>query len=449
MKQLYGGEDMVDQGPRTLDQVIIEQHKKKLPPLLTMSAAKTSEEEIGEWLQSISENTGSSAKELDKHNDRERRKGVMGLITGMGSGIWSMLKMGGGLLKSLLGLGAGGWLSTAIKGLFAAGGPILAGLTSSAFLGPLSAAIGGAAVGTWLNNNVIKPYIMEPFYEIQSKLQQEGNAENSAMSEKLMNQARGNTATGEESYQAKIVAGARTGLQTQEGLIAPDHAASKVMSAQSKFMDKNRSRYAQFDGDEITKARERWKRTWGYTMWYRWKSTGADPEKFGTKKEAAFLKYLEKVGTKNKDLAGSIASHEAEIYKSKNLPGKAGYAARKYGTEAKMWIAESGKYAIDQGGQLVEKATGKIIQGADLAKMQVSELLTSSRLLGQELKKRGVDQLKGLKELGDQVESNLSQVKNEMNHQVSNATSIFNSGADKAGSLMDELSQRVATGAFP
>ncbi|MBY9000799.1 MAG: hypothetical protein KGD64_07800 [Candidatus Heimdallarchaeota archaeon] len=426
-------------------QLAIDQHKKKVPPIITVSQ---SEARIGEWLKQINENTGTTADELDKHNDRERRKGVMGLITGMGSSIWGMLKMGGGFLKDLLGFGAGGFIATGIKGLFAAGGPILAGLTSSAFLGPLAAALGGVAIGTWINKYIIDPYVTGPYFDKHEEWQQQGIKDRNTFRQKHSDAATGKTATGMKSYESKIALKASSQLVTQKTLLGTQLSAEAIKAAQEKFINKNKSRYAQYTPEEIAKARTRWRHSFDYYNRYYFKLDPADPDQFGTWKEAAFLKYLEKVGTKNKDLAGSVSSHTASIQRA-SMGSQAQNAVEKYGDKAKMWIAESGKYAIDQGGQLVEKATGKVIQGADLAKMQVSELLVSSKLLGGELKKRGIDQLKGMKDLGEQVESNLSQVTNVISNQVSNATKIFNSdGGRWSQSYMDEMNQRVSTGNF-
>jgi hypothetical protein len=429
-------------------QLAYDQHKKKVPPIITVSQ---SEARIGEWLKEITENTGSTANELDKHNDRERRKGLMGLIMGAGSSIWGMLKMGGGFLKDLLGFGAGGFIATGIKSLFAAGGPILAGLTSSAFLGPLAAAIGGVAVGSWINKYIIEPHVTGPYFDKHEKWQQEGMSERSEISKLNLSDALGKTATGEASYQSKIAGTVSTQLSTQKGLLGIHLSAEKIKAAQERFIRKNKARYAQYTPDELSSMRTKWSHTWDYYNKYWKKIDPVNPDQFGTWKEAAFLKYLEKVGTKNKDLEGSVASHNAAIAQAQrgSVGSKAATTVKKYGDKAKMWIAESGKYAIDQGGQLIEKATGKVIQGADIAKMQVSELLTSSRLLGQELKNRGVDQLKGMKDLGNQVESNLSQMSNTVNQQISNVSNMF---GDKSGwtnySFMDEMSQRVATGNF-
>jgi hypothetical protein len=427
-------------------QLAIDQHKKKVPPIITVSQ---SEARIGEWLREINENTGSTANELDKHNDRERRKGVMGLITGMGSGIFSMLKMGGGFLKSLLGFGAGGFLSTAIKGLFAAGGPILSGLMSSAFTGPLVAALGGVAVGTLINKMLIAP-MRDALWSKWDKKGRKAQTEIGTESSAAQKRARGETATGKEAFLGKVENRALGSLviAARQKSLGTDGRMSEINQGQMDHVQKNLAEYGKYDPDLIKAYRKQWLEGEGKS--YPSRRFWTDPKRYGATREMYFFNWMRR-NAKLADTSKLIKDHQAQIEaaKAKGVGAKALNAAQQYGDKAKAWIAESGKYAIDQGGQLVEKATGKVIQGADLAKMQVSELLVSSKLLGGELKKRGIDQLKGMKELGESVESNLSQVTNVISNQVSNVSNML--GDKSSGwnaSYLDEMNQRVSTGNF-
>lgn len=509
MKELYGDEYATT---NPMLDFIRDQKKKKAPPLLVTIDAGKAQEEAAQEMEETSEGIWEVAKIQKKKWLWEKVQAAKGGIKSVFSWIFKMLMMGGGFIKSLLGFGTGGWMSglfkkgglisAGIKGLFAAGGPILSSITSSAFLGPLAAALGGVAIGTWVNNHIIEPYITGPYFDKHKNWQQEGMKERDRNRKQNLDAALGKTATGTALYEGKMAGSVASGLEMQKTLIGPHLSAEKIKASQEKFIDQNIKRYSQFTPEEVESRRKRWRWSGNYLDKYWRKVNRMDPDKYGTSKEKAFLKYLEATGTKNKDLEGSIRRHEEDVIKNMSITEKADYMYRKHGVKgakkwaigkgkyikdqagrfiekatgriiegkelaalkaqellasgtllgqttaanAKKWIAEKGKYAVDQAGQIVEKATGRVIQGKELAQMQAQELLTSGKLVGQELKKRGLEQVEGLKGLGDQLQQNITQVRNDINQQISNVTRIFNSGNQR--SMMDEMSQRVATGNF-
>jgi len=362
--------------------------------------------------------------------------------------IWKILLMGGSWIKNLLGLGTGGWLLTAVKGL---GSVFGASLASAGIMGPIVAAIGaaliGASIGTFIDKWILKPYVTGPYYERMNKAQQKGIKKRGKLRGQNLSDALGQTATGKETYESKVALKTSTQLKAQKTILGTTHlAAEAIRAAQDEFIRKNKSKYAEYTPEEIAKARERWRHTWDYWNKYKFKLDRSDPEKFGTWKEAAFFKYLQKVGTKNKNLTGAIKEHELKVWNSKSAGEKAGYAARRAITEGGMtFLAERGKYALTQAGQWIVKATGKIVDAKEIAKMEASDILASSRLLKEELKKRGMDQKGNLEELSDRLQQSVSKFSNTVDTKISQVTEIIN---PSQGNIMGEMELRIATGNF-
>jgi hypothetical protein len=445
-------------------QTIQEQHKKRLPPLITISAGKAQEKAAAE-VEQTREGIEEIAKVQKKKWLWEKMQAAKGGIKSVFSWIFRMLMMGGGLIKSLFGFGAGGVMSALFSKTGPIGmgvaklmaGPVMTGikvigayLATTAFLGPILAlittALTAVGVGSLINKYLVKP-LVDANFKKQDEVNKKGMKDNAAIMKKQMSDARGTTATGKDTYDAKISTAASATVKGQGTWFGTSLSHGAIRAAQNKFIVENRAKYSEYDEEEIIKARNRWRRSGKYWLEWKWTTaSGANASQFGEEKEAAFLKYLQNVGTKNKDLAGSIKAHEKQIMQSRSIGGKAEYFGRKHAPKATSWIIDKGKYAIDKAGQLIEKVTGRVIQGKELAEMQAQELLTSGKLVGQEIKKRGLEQVEGLKGLGDQLQQNINQVRNDINQQVSNVTRIFNSG--NQGSMMDEMAQRVATGNF-
>ena len=460
LKQLRGGEYGTESGVGIVEAVLTEfarnQRSGKNPPLQISYTPELQDqwEEAAESMKETKEGVWESADELDKANKREKRKGIMGFFSMIGGGIGNLFSGAGGFIKNLLGLGKGGWLMTSIAALFGKGGLIATALMttlgSAWFWGPIGAGLAGAGIGTAINKLIIKPYITDPWFkrvdEANKKAHQEGNARN----KKLVSDARGQTATGAETYQARVAAKTGTMVGAQQTLIGQSLDSGAISNAQRKYIEQNKEAYSKYDLDEIEKARTRWKHSIGYLAYYRWKSQSGDPNKFGMEKEASFLKYLKNVGTPMTaaQMESKVKEHEKSIYQSGGIGSDVSYFVRKYGPKAKDWVAEKGKWAITKSGQIVDKATGKIMDAKDVAKMQAGDLMASAQLLKQEMKTRGMEGLEGLKDMGEKVSSQLNSVQNVINQQATNITRVYNSGLDKAGDMYDDMKQRVVTGNF-
>lgn len=445
LRQLYNGE--IDVQPiNQIEQLIIDQKNKKLPPLITIDAGKA-QEEVVDLLEGIDYHSETSAKELDKANKREKRKGVLGLFGMLGGGILNIAGLAMDFIKNLIPTN----LLSMIAGLITGAVPtVLAGLVA---LGA------GAAFGTWLDRYFFHPARMKSFKEIDI-LTQQIKAKNNLVKDKATKTVADET--GMKRYDSaqilKLTGGISKLAEHQSGSavtrknrahalgMAGKLAQEAVAESQSEYLLSNLHEYMNYDPETIEIMRRSFigSPSEPHFTKKKWSFLGSQIDKgevkaYGTKREAAFLKFL-------KDNATPLtAEQQAAVFsKHANLTEK----GMKVAGDVKSWVAEKGKWAIDQTGQLVEKATGKVIQAKDIAKMQASDLTVASKLIGQEMQKRGMEGLQGLKTLGESVNQQLHQVSNVITQQASNVTSVYNSGVDKAGSFMDDLSKRVMAGNF-
>jgi hypothetical protein len=337
--------------------------------------------------------TSSTTKELKEHNKREKRRSIMGIIGGLFSGAKNLLSGalsfilpflglgglggGGGLKKWISGLFLkGGAIRAGVAALFAKGGPIATALASKAFWGPIGAAFAGWGIGTWINENWIKPWMNE-WMDKQNDKQQKGIKDVDKIRESLAKDAR------KGDYESRVGLHAATGIKHQKTLLGGAINAAAVRAGQMKVIKKNKAAYAKYDLDEITKARTRWQHSLPYYAWYARMSQGKDPEKFGIEKEEAFLKYLQKVGTPmSKEELGSTSKdyHAAQVAagggtmtdKAKKLAivtaTEAERLARQYGGAAKDYINKNYPEAVAYGKRLKEKLSN----AADAIKTKAS-----------------------------------------------------------------------------
>jgi hypothetical protein len=367
-----------------------------------------------------------------------------------------MLVGGGGFLKSLLGFGAGGMVGAGIASLFKKGGAISLGVASlftkggPIALGIVGALGAGAAIGTILDKYFFAPARKKMFAEIDLLTDQIRKKNNLERQKIIGGIASG---SGMEQYsdylQLKLMTGISSMAGTRGGGMsskdrehklgeAGRYAPQLVKQSQQEYMLSNLNEYLKYDPEVVEIMRSMWQsQAPSFSLWN--KTSDKNIREYGIKREKSFLAYLNEHAT-------PMTNTERQVIfkKHANVREK----MTKFTSDAKDWIAEKGKYAINRAGQIVEKASGKIIEAKDLAKMQASELLTTSKLLSGEMKKRGIEEIEGLKGLGDQLQQNLSQYTNVINQQTTQITRVFNTGAEKAGAMLDEMSQRVVTGNF-
>jgi len=304
--------------------------------------------------------TAESAKYLQLHDKREKRRTTMGLIGGFFSSLGSIASLAmsfigplmGGFKKGVIGFitslfAKGGAIRVGMAGLMAAGGPLLSALTSPAFLGPLGAAIGGAALGTWINNNIIKPYIMDPYFKDKENAQKKGMETLNQIRERMSKEMK--TGTGESAYQAKVGIKVSTMLKSQQTWGGTALAAEAVKAGQMEVVEENNAIYAQYSIDEIEKARLRWRHSVSYGVRYWKASVGIDPKEFGRKKEKSFLAFLQKVGTKD-----TIEEHQKKVQKHETSWAK----RRDKGQPKKLLgildLESAKKFAAENGGHFTE-----------------------------------------------------------------------------------------------
>jgi len=380
------------------------------------------------------------------------RKGLKSIF----SWIWKMLVGGGGFLKSILGFGAGGMLGKGVASLFAKGGAIALGVSSlfakggAITLGIATALGAGAAIGTILDKYFFAPARKKMFAEIDiltAQIRKKNDIENQKVIGGIA------SSSGMKQYSDYLQLRLMTGISSMAGTRgggmsskdrehklgrAGTYAPRLIKESQQNYMLSNLSEYLKYDPEVVEIMRSMWQSQAPAFGFYS-RTTDKNIQEYAIKREKSFLSYLNQYATPMTD-----AERQVIFKKHANVREK----ITQFTSDTKDWIAEKGKYAITKAGQIVEKASGKIIKSKDLAKMQASELLTTSKLLTQEMKKRGIEEIEGLKGLGDQLQQNLSQVTNVINNQTTQVTRVFNSGAEKAGTMLDEMSQRIVTGNF-
>jgi hypothetical protein len=332
----------------------------------------------------------AAEKYLKKHDKREERRTAFGFLGGIFKGIGGLLSGALGLLGPVMGMFTGGIkkfiggmflkggvIRAGIAGLFGASGPILSALTSKAFLGPLGAAIGGAAIGTWINNNIIKPYIMDPYFANQEGAQKSGIKTSDEIRKKLSKEAKSG------DYASRVGLKVAAGLKAQKTLLGGSLAPDAVKAGQLKVIQKNKGIYSKYSFDELAKARTRWEHSLGHFWNFRMMSQGEDPEAFGVEKEEAFLKYLQKVGTPMKEAEYSeVAAKYKESWANAPTDQKPSMITMDqinelvttYGGKAKDYINKSYPEALEHGKKLKDKAMKAISTAATITADKAKEL---------------------------------------------------------------------------
>jgi hypothetical protein len=353
--------------------------------------------------------------------------------------------MAGTFIKDIVG-GLGSKLLGIVTPLFAATGPIMGLLSNPATWAVVAAGLFGAAFGTAINKWIIEPIRNHFWNKWDESNKKAAASENKAMDE-AVKRARGKTATGMEAYYGRVEASALGSMaikQRQEAL-GTDSRFMEVQKGQMEFVRKNLAEYSKYDPNLLKSYRAQWLEGEGKWIGSRW--FWSDPVAYGSRREQAFFQWLQRTAPEV-DPNKMLAAHEAQIYASRGVAGDADYMVRKYGQKAKDWVYEKGKYAVTVGGQIVDKATGKILDAKDLAEMKSTEVLAAAKVVQRELKARGLEGVEGMKDLGDKFGGHLNQATTVINQQMSNATRVFNSGKDRAGDMYDEMKQRVVTGNF-
>jgi len=200
-----------------------------------------------------------------------------------------LLGSGVGLLGNLKSMfGKGGMMRTAVTGFksLMAPGPILAVLMAAGV---------GVAIGTWLNNSFIKPFLDRLDKKWRDKYLSDERVRRAAQRERQKNIRDKNAPTAErfrDSQIEKIQSFAKTGSAAKQmqgyGLLG-DQKIGEIQNGQKAFQESNMNEYLKYDATQINQLREKWIASRG-----RWatRNAGQDPYKYGLSREEAFLWHI-------------------------------------------------------------------------------------------------------------------------------------------------------------
>lgn len=334
-----------------------QKKKKEKQDKLILTGKKKEEKKKLKFDKKMMGYTAKSAKAAMAMNKRQKRKGVWDMIKSVFGGIGSIFSTAmsflgpitKGITSFISGLFAkGGMIFAGVASLFSKMGPILAALTSSWFWGPILAAFGGYKIGDWVNTNIIKPHIMDPYFKKNETSQKKGERTATEIRKEMQEQAK--TGKGKKAWEGRMGLKATDLIKTQSTLIGGSLSPAAIRAGQMSVIQKNQSIYAKYSIDELEKARTRWRHSFGYGMHYKMMSQGDDPEKFGVEKEQHFLKYLAKVGTpmKDEEYKAAVEGQQASIRRA-----AANAEAKKKGIKT-LGTAEAEKWAREKGGEATE-----------------------------------------------------------------------------------------------
>jgi len=227
-----------------------------------------------------------------------------------------LLGSGVGLLGNLTSMfGKGGMMRTAVTGFksLMAPGPILAVLMAAGV---------GVAIGTWLNNSFIKPFLDKLDKKWDDEYQADERRRRAAQKTR-QGTIRDPNARISERYKnsqiEKIQAFAKTGTaekQMQGFGIFGDQQIAKIQGGQKEFQIANMNEYLQYDANEINQLREKWIASRG-----KWatRNAGQDPKEYGRSREEAFLWHIRQNLTRTGQLT------DEQMRKKLDLKGPATY----------------------------------------------------------------------------------------------------------------------------
>lgn len=333
----------------------------------------------------------TQAKAQTKSLTRLRKRLRMG-------GIMRFIMMAGSMIMSLAGkllTGAGGFLTTI--GKMALGGltsalPFLGSAKGLArFLGPVGAVIGAGAMGyglgTAIERSLIAPLRKKHFAEMDRlkeearKKTEPSRKEAAELRRKSRTRLGRATMTGEEKRKMQILSKTRMDIAgrgelrklkgRQIGAWGRWHLQA-IKDSQEAFIAENINEYMDYSPVEISALRGKWLREGGF----RGKIIGENPIKYGKIREAAFLAYLKKTGTKVNIEEGAIDALYGAGGKAKEISAAA-YEKTKlaYGAAKGEMLKLYGQTKVM--GEILDKAGEKLVTGSENVVTSVNNMSNS------------------------------------------------------------------------
>ncbi|RLI46737.1 hypothetical protein DRO61_08870 [Candidatus Bathyarchaeota archaeon] len=263
-----------------------------------------------------------------KMNFRQIRQSLWKTFSGVFSAISGVLPLlitwiTGGGIKKWVGNLFSGVISTAFKQMFKTGifsqiGPMLTrlGPLLLKFGGPLAALATAGFVGWKMGQGIDKLLgISEKFSErldVADVKAREQGKELSASQGEMFKRAKEGSARGKQEVKQQTLIGSASGKRQQDMGVFGRGNIYAINTAQQNYMNENMDTYLNYSFEEQQRIREEWFRSGS-----RMGSLGlfGTPEKYGKIREAKFLTYLMKHGTKLTDRGAGVVTDPSALAK--------------------------------------------------------------------------------------------------------------------------------------
>jgi hypothetical protein len=348
-------------------------------------------------------------------------------------------------IKSLWTKGVVGSILPMIKKLI----PLFRGFIPvlSKLLGPIGALAGAFTGGLAIGKVIDKMFgITEKFQSRLDRLDEKAQAAADAVREQQKTIFEKATTAGlapsEEQFQAKRMVKIQTlGAKDREknlGIWGRGNI-DIITTAQKAYMNENIDEYLKYTTNDI----QYWRNKWNKEGKFGGKFVLTNAEKYGRKREAAFLKYLQ---------ANAKPLSETEIssmYGAYEKQWKERHPVRGTTYEVVSTVAEKAKeykdVAIKTGLAAADRAMGVMADTKELARNTVDEAMAQSKKISKTITETSKAALEGTKNLAGTVSQGFSQSTNNISSTIQNMTNINNNNNDGAARF-SQFSQSVLRG---
>jgi len=355
-------------------------------------------------------------KRMDK---RERRRSIFGFFGGALGGIKDLIGSGLGMILPMIAGTLLPWakgfffsLTTKIfpKGVTTAITTLLGSSVVWTAIAVAAAAAFGLAVGKLLDKLLGISSGFKASLERMDKKANEAAKIQAGITTEKFKRSRGGGVRGYESLQelklrAQLGGKARArsvGMDGRTNLLAID-------SAQQKYMHENIHEYLKYGPGQIQALRSEWIKGEAFGA----KRIGYDPEKYGTEREASFLKYLQ---TKGKPLS--------------EIEREAGYK----------------KYAA--GIPLIDRVGGIIVDQKAIAKENIERAAAHTKAIKEGLKEQGKAIKEGTMEVGKGIVTSVSHATNAVTTSVQNVQHVVHNSTQRVKDIFSEYDYAVIRGDY-
>ena len=408
---------------------------KKAVPVIDVNAKKLLEYQ--EDAADDSEKTKAYLRDLldvsEEMNDREERRSFFAFLTGGGGIVKGLLSTVMGFLGPIFSGGISGMIGRSLRTGFLGAlkhPSVIAGI-GAAFGPPLAAAF-GYAVGKQIDEML---GISKSIQGSLDKLNERARLNAAQTSRDMMDDAKTASQIGgaagfkaQRKVREMAAIGKVEGRHKDMGWLGQNHLLA-IDNAQRQYIAEHMDSYSNYNPDEILMLRKKWIQAGGM----RGRGIGEDPHMYGLEREKAFHTYLYRNAMK-------MDTWEREaLEKSYHDKFKKAHPVK----TAKEFLID--KYSKGKT-YLFDKATGVYKDVSKLAADEVEQLLAQGAVVVNELQAQGDKALDTAKKTTGALAQGMAQSATMINTNISNATKIVSSGANKAYNEMSEYTQAVTKG---